>query len=939
MMLKRFSLAWLFALSLISVAHAQVPHLITYQGRVSSGGAAFNGTGQFKFALTSAGGTPVFWRNDGNNNAPGEPSVSVAVPVTNGLFTVMLGDTALPGMAAIPPGVFNNSTVYLRIWFNDGVNGFAQLSPGQRIAAVGYALMADNVRDGAITMNKIAAGAIDASKLAPGAAVSNLLGSGQSGVGVGGVILSEQADNPNLAAAGYVRIGQADLVSESWKMESNGPPRTLPRPLARSRHTAVWTGTEMIIWGGRSEAGLENTGARYNPALNNWTSIITTNAPVARIGHSAVWTGSEMIVYGGGVMPPFFSSLIITTNTGGRYHVASDSWTALPSPGGGNRRDHAAAWNGTFMTVWGGTFTGSGVLGGNQEYARTGGARYHLASNAWFSVSTTDEPGARYEPSYVWTGSELIVWGGYVVLGSFITTRSNLNTGARYSPAANTWTVMTTNGAASPRYGHAAVHSGGQMVVWGGAESDGFDAHTLNSGGRYNIAANTWSAMTTSGAPFGRTGHTAVWDGNRMIVWGGTDGTNYFATGGRYFAGNNTWSNLNVVGAPAGRAGHRAVWTTTEMIVWGGANQDVLLDVGGRYYPASDSWLPAAPSGESVRRAHHTAVWTGSEMIVWGGFDGETYLNNGGRFNPTLNSWTALPLMGAPDGRHLHTAVWTGNDMVVWGGFNGSILNTGGRYNPADNLWSATTTNNAPLPRFGHTAVWDDTRMIVWGGAGNAFLNTGGRYNPTTDAWLGLTTSGAPAPRSSHTAVWTGDEMIVWGGTGGTIASPVPLATGGRYRPASNSWAVVPAIGAPTARSGHKAVWTGNAMLVWGGGFGTNYERTGGSYNLTGWSGLATNNAPTPRTGHTAVWDGTHMIVWGGTPDSFIYGRGGRYNPLQDTWSATLVDTNTPTLRAFHTAVWAGTEMIINGGVDGTLYMDSTASYVPPRSMFLYLKP
>ena len=33
-----------------------------------------------------------------------------------------------------------------------------------------------------------------------------------------------------------------------------------------------------------------------------WTATSTTNAPSARAGHSAVWTGTEMIVWGG--VPP-----------------------------------------------------------------------------------------------------------------------------------------------------------------------------------------------------------------------------------------------------------------------------------------------------------------------------------------------------------------------------------------------------------------------------------------------------------------------------------------------------------------------------------------------------------------------------------------------------------------------------------------------------------
>ncbi len=75
---------------------------------------------------------------------------------------------------------------------------------------------------------------------------------------------------------------------------------TVNSPSAREDHTAVWTGREMIIWGGDNvDFGNFNTGARYNPATDSWTAISTANAPTARVCHTAVWTGSEMIVWGG----------------------------------------------------------------------------------------------------------------------------------------------------------------------------------------------------------------------------------------------------------------------------------------------------------------------------------------------------------------------------------------------------------------------------------------------------------------------------------------------------------------------------------------------------------------------------------------------------------------------------------------------------------------
>jgi N-acetylneuraminic acid mutarotase len=55
----------------------------------------------------------------------------------------------------------------------------------------------------------------------------------------------------------------------------------------------------MIVWGGSGSSGYLNTGGRYNPNTNTWTATSTTNAPTARSAHTVVWTGSEMIVWGG----------------------------------------------------------------------------------------------------------------------------------------------------------------------------------------------------------------------------------------------------------------------------------------------------------------------------------------------------------------------------------------------------------------------------------------------------------------------------------------------------------------------------------------------------------------------------------------------------------------------------------------------------------------
>ena len=105
----------------------------------------------------------------------------------------------------------------------------------------------------------------------------------------------------------------------------------------------------------------------------------------------------------------------------------------------------------------------------------------------------------------MWTGSEMIVWGGF----------TNLNTGGRYNPSTNSWIATSTTNAPDGRELHTAVWTGSEMIVWGGTG----ELSTTDTGGRYNPGTDSW--VPTSAAPASRNSHTAVWTGSEMIVWGG----------------------------------------------------------------------------------------------------------------------------------------------------------------------------------------------------------------------------------------------------------------------------------------------------------------------------------------------------------------------------------------------------------------------------------
>jgi N-acetylneuraminic acid mutarotase len=641
-------------------------------------------------------------------------------------------------------------------------------------------------------------------------------------------------------------------TTDTW-MATN----TVNAPDPRDSHTAIWTGSEMIVWGGIDESfNVFNTGGRYDPVTDSWIATNTTNAPDPRYIHAAVWTGSEMIVWGGTGANDF--------NTGGRYNPNTNSWTPTSTTNAPTGRyAPTAVWTGNEMIVWGGT--------DDIAVFNTGG-RYNPTTNSWTNTTTNNAPTGRVAHTAVWTGTEMIVWGGTDIDNS-----NYFNSGGRYNPGTNSWAATTTNSAPSGRDGQTAVWTGSQMIIWGGYDAS---SPLLNTGGSYDPGTNTWTATSTSNAPNARDGHTAVWTGSEMIVWGGSDDSGVVSTGGRYDPATNMWVNTTTYDTPAGRYLHTAVWTGSEMIVWGGLGVNY-FDTGGRYTPSTDSWTTTSTANAPAGRYLHTAVWTGSEMIVWGGsfFDGMFhYFNTGGRYNPATDGWTATSTISAPTARDAQTAVWTGSEMIVWGGENDSgLFNTGGKYNPSTNNWTAISTANAPTGRLDQTAVWTGSEMMIWGGFDNVvgYCNTGGKYNPGANSWTATSTIGAPAARALHTAVWSGSEMIIWGGTDNISY----FNTGGRYNPDTDSWTATSTTNAPVGRWLHAAVWTGGKMIVWG-GRDENFIalNTGGKYNpdTDNWIATSITNAPPGRESDTAIWTGNEMIVWGGFGGSYL-NSGGRY--------------------------------------------------------------
>jgi hypothetical protein len=644
-------------------------------------------------------------------------------------------------------------------------------------------------------------------------------------------------------------------ADDSWQVLGIS---SVPEP--RDDFTAVWTGSEMIIWG-----GLGTTGSRYDPAIDVWTATSGVGAPAPRTGQTAIWTGSRMIIWGGENGPGSLS-------TGAAYDPQTDSWTPTSNAGAPTgRRFHTAVWTGAKMLVWGGLDT-SGQPHGD-------GGRYDPSTDTWTAIPDFEpaQPG-RFKHSALWTGTEMIVWGGEQGGALF-------NNGYRYTLSGSVTKIPTGPVA---RTAHSAVWTGNEMIVWGGKLATG----NTNTGDRYNPSTGAWHSTSLSGAPPAFNQHAAVWTGSRMLVWGAPSGS---SGGGAYDPVADVWSPIPLSGTVGGPG--RAVWTGSELVVWGAKG-------GGRFDPAAGTWTDMT-AHQYVYRSGQATIWNGSRLLVWGGG-----LFSGAQYDPATDTWKSTAFAGGAPGVEGLSAVWTGTQMIVW------KSGLGGRYNPLLDSWQTVTFSGNPFIE-AQAVHWTGTRMIVWGHPFGG-PSAGAAYDPVADAWSPIA-AGPLQARFDAVSVWTGTRMIVWGGF--APGSLTELGNGATFDPSTNSWHSISTVGAPAARHSAAAAWAQGRMIVWSGWGNDGALQTGGRYDpvTNSWTPMTTSGAPVARTAATAVVAGDRVIFWGGVSGPATNtNSGGRYDPVADTWDPTTT-VGAPSARYAHGAVWTGERMLIVGGEPKTV--------------------
>jgi N-acetylneuraminic acid mutarotase len=430
----------------------RAPGVVSYQGRITEDGAPYSGTGYFKFAVVDAAGSTTYWSNDGTSTGGAEPDDGTPLPVTDGRFTVRLGDSSLTNMTVVPASVFDGTERYLRIWFSTDYLTFQQLSPDQRIAATAYALQAQTsaTTDDADTLNGHHAGAFSSVQHEhPGTDITSQVADANTVDGEdaeafadavhthdgllpsGAMVMSHTDTDTTLLTAGFSSTGLA-IDNTGWVVKADMPTGR------QSATAAVVDGIIYVIGGHAYNPALDwKYNEAYDPATDSWSS----KAPMPTQRMLTATTVAGGLIYCLGGQRPYAPYGGAEINEA--YSPAIDAWLAnadIPYP---RVSMSAASADGIVYAIG-----GSGY--GNRNDA------YDPETDSWSRKA--DIPTAR-ELGLTATVNGIV----YVIGGD--------GTGANeaYDPATDAWSSKTSMPTFSS--GHTATVRGLIYILAGGSEA------------------------------------------------------------------------------------------------------------------------------------------------------------------------------------------------------------------------------------------------------------------------------------------------------------------------------------------------------------------------------------------------------------------------------------------------------------------------------------
>lgn len=210
------------------------------------------------------------------------------------------------------------------------------------------------------------------------------------------------------------------------------------------------------------------------------------------------------------------------------------------------------------------------------------------------------------------------------------------------------------------------VREPGTDIAWvfGGSEnSESTESASLE---RWDLSTDTWTSFG-EGGPAGRYKADAVWDGSRMLLFGGRfDDDEDTLTRSDLWAWDpaaQTWTELSPTGGPGALTRTSMALGTDGLVYMSGGidGDDTRYDWVWTLDPSTLAWSEVPVTGETPgNRASHSSHWYDGKLWVWGGSGQDNALWS---LDPAAGTWTATegdaPLgrdaqvTASPDGRHL----------------------------------------------------------------------------------------------------------------------------------------------------------------------------------------------------------------------------------------------------------------------------------------------
>lgn len=355
-----------------------------------------------------------------------------------------------------------------------------------------------------------------------------------------------------------------------------------------------------------------------------------------------------------------------------------------------------------------------------------------------------------------------------------------------------------------------------------------------------------------------RTSPAAVWTGREMVVWGGAelidDAEHPVADGAAFDPASGQW-RLIASSPLSARSSAAVVWTGTEVVVWGGSNAGQFLGDGAAYDPAKDSWRPIA-DGPLAPAMMPAVVWTGSEMVIVGGLnlDGQA-----AAYDPAADSWRRLDPAPARPGV-FQPAVWTGRAML-FATEAGTVLahpvTSGGWTVTFDGSSRSTTGGFAPTPPPGATPGSSPVMTTAPPATAVPGPGAAGGPPPTVPPSTGAPSAVTDPASGDGSPATAGPPSTIGPGEGGP---GLPPASGdvGSLPPAVMALVAVPGADLSEPSDGDGAP----AALVYSPQLPSVEVLDGGGASVGSLTGIPADQGPVEP--EQLLWDGREVLFWSG---------------------------------------------------------------------------